>query len=230
MCYNWAESGWNGRKVPFMYRIIDSFPWFMRVSESELIEKFIRTIHVDPSNTKRLFTVGFAGLNGVGKSFVARRLSEKLGLYVASNDKIRRFLNEQGFEGASPVQDMVQKIGPASSAYLYEHKISHVIDADLYQLHQITRENARNHGANFFLVRLVCPEEIILERLERREREIRGNADANLSRVGKDEYFKRKRLHESLPIPETFFTIDTSGDIDSQLDLLVSKLQAENVL
>lgn len=202
----------------------------MNTYENKLIEKFIKTIDAKPSNTKKLFAIGFAGLNGVGKSFVANKLSEKLGLYVDSSDNTRRFLNEQGFEGVSPAQEMVQKIGPASSSYLYKNKISHIIDADLMKLHQITRKNASDHGAQFFLIHLVCPEDIILKRIEKRSDDILKDSSSNLSRVGKEEYFKRKKLHESLPFPEIFFTIDTSEELDLQLDDLINKLKEEKVV
>lgn len=60
----------------------------MEYSDKQLIEKFIETIPVKPVKTKRLFGIGFVGLVGSGKSYVAQIISQKLDLYIASNDKI----------------------------------------------------------------------------------------------------------------------------------------------
>jgi adenylate kinase family enzyme len=193
----------------------------------DLAEKFIRTIDAQAGKTKKLFTLGFIGLCGVGKSFVAQKISERLGLYVFSSDRTRRFLNDQGIEGINPSQEFVEYIGPVSSRYLFEKNISHIIDGDLIKLHPITRKNAEDNGAHFYMINFICPEDIILARIDRRCRE---NDSNNLSRAGREVYFKRKAMHESLPMPEVFFTIDTSRDVDAQLDELINRLREEKVI
>lgn len=195
-----------------------------------LLNKFISAIDIQKTNSKKLFTIGLIGLNGSGKSFVARKISERLGLYIASNDNIRRFLNENGFDGASPMQNFVFNAGPIISKYLYDHKISHIIDADLLQHHQITKENALKNGAKLYLINIICPERIILKRLQERELETRKNPETNFSRVGVDEYFKRKALHATLSLPDVFFTFDTSKDIEPQLNDLIGKFEKEQFI
>lgn len=198
--------------------------------EKKLFDKFIATMKVKSSNTKELFGIGFIGLFGSGKSYVAEKISEKTGLYITRNDELRRFLNKEGFPGHTPIQESVEKIGPAIGRYLYENKISIILDADLFKHYNVAQENAEKFGGKFFIVRLICPEDVILQRLEKRKEHIDENPESNLSRVGKEEYFERKILHEGQPLPEIFFTMDTSLDVDSQIDELINKLKKENVI
>ncbi len=196
----------------------------------KLVNEYLSTIFTESRNAKKLFILGFIGLNGVGKSYVAEKIADQLGLYIASNDSIRRFLNKKGFDGASPAQHLVQEIAERSTNYLFENNISHIIDADLIEFHKTARINANKYGAKLFLIKLVCPEEIILDRLNRRSKETEINPALNLSRVGAERYFERKRLHKSLELPEIFFSIDTSQEIDSQIEDLVNSLIKENVV
>lgn len=199
-------------------------------TEQELIEKYLCTIKIKPFNTKKLFAIGLIGLTGSGKSFISDRLAEKMDMFVASNDRIRRFLNKLDYKGTSPMQETVQKIAEASSAYLYRNNISHIIDADIIKFHEVARQNAEKYGAIFFIIHVICPEETILERLKKRQKEIIDNPDSNLSRVGQEEYLKRKKIHQELPLPEIFFTIDTSKELSEQIDNLIGKLKKEKMI
>jgi predicted kinase len=199
-------------------------------TDQQLIGEYIKTIKAKPYNTKKLFAIGFIGLNGVGKSFLAKKIAEKTGLYIASNDNIRRFLNQEGIEGASPNQNLLQKIAETSGDYVYKNKISHVIDADLVKFQEKAGKIAEQNNAKLFLIRLVCPEKIIIERLSRRQQEISHDPDSNNSRVDMEEYFKRKKIHEAMSTEKIFFEIDTSSDFDQQLETLIKKLKQEDVL
>jgi dephospho-CoA kinase len=202
----------------------------MNYSDEQLIEKFIRTIEVKPANTKKLFAIGFIGLTGSGKSFVAQKISQKLNLYIASNDRIRRFFNELGYAGESPLQETLQKIAESCTRYLYQHKISHIIDADLILFHELALMHAQDFNARIYIIHITCPEEIIFQRLKKRAEEIQADNSANLSRAGENKYFTRKKLHASLAFPKFFYTIDTAGEIDEQIDDLILKLKNENAI
>ena len=194
-------------------------------SKEALKRDFLKILPINQRSTRKLFTLGFIGLVGSGKSFIAEKLSKRLGIYVASNDAIRRFLNGRGIDGKAPSQMLVQDIAEASTEFLFQHKSSHIIDADLIKFHETARENSAKHGAVLVLVRITCPEEIILQRLESRRQDVH-----NLSLAGEDVYFQRKALHEALSFPETYFTIDSTQDVDGQIEMLVKKLEQDGVL
>lgn len=202
----------------------------MEINKKKLIEEYLETIELNKYKTKKLFAIGFIGLIGIGKSFVAQKLEEKLGIFVAANDKIRRFLNQKGFKGDSPVQNILQEIAEATTIYLYKNRVSHIIDADLIKFHLLAKKISEENGADFFLIKLICPEEIIISRLEKRKAECKDNPSSNFSRADMDEYFRRKEMHLLSPIPETFFTINTSGEIDLQISELAQKLNQEGVI
>lgn len=198
--------------------------------DGKLIDEYIESIMAKPGNTKKLFVFSFIGLNGTGKSYVTEKIAKKLDLYIASNDHIRRFLNIRGFSGESPDQLLVQKIAENSTKHLLKNRISHIIDADLIEFHGIAKKNTDEYDAKLVLVYLVCPEEVILQRLRNRSRELEINPDSNLSRVGVEKYLERKKMHESLSLPEIFFTMDTSRDVENQIDALISKLEKEQMI
>lgn len=204
------------------------------------LEKFLHTIDYPSGNTNKLFSVGLIGTTGVGKSTIAELLSKELNLYVASNDKVRRFLNKEGLPGKFPEQKLLQYIAEESSRYLYKNKISHVIDADLVKFHGVAKKNAENYGVKFFLIHLICPENVIFERLRERKKEIRRelkkNPDSEFADQGhslsyKKEYLERTKQHNMFPLPDyVYFTIDTSQNVDVQINKLKKKLKKESVL
>lgn len=201
-----------------------------------LLEEYISRYKVGlvPSD-KKLFAIGFIGVTGVGKSYVAQALAHKTGLLISRNDSVRRFLNEKGIdqvESGEPNFPIMQYIAENVSVFLYEHKLSHVLDQDMIKFYDKAINIAKEHNADFLLVKLTCPEEVILKRLTDRKLEIDKNVSPNDSIAGIEEYEKRKILHETTKIPEDliFFTIATNEDIDSQVSALVSKLKQANYL
>lgn len=201
------------------------------MTDQQYIDKYINEIETQPNNTKELFSIGIIGLNGSGKSTFANALGEKLNLYVASNDRIRRWLNEHSFEGESPAQDLLQKIAEASSRYLYENRISHIIDADLIKFHQNAKTNAANYDASLHIIHITIPEDIAIQRLEKRIENIQNGRENGLSMVGPDEYMRRKKIHSETDLPQDILlTIDGSYDIIENVDKTIQKLKEINAI
>src|SRR3989304_6776326 len=165
------------------------------MNKNNLVKKYIFQINTKHHNTKRLFAIGMIGVTGVGKSYIAEILAQNLGLYIASNDRIRRFLNDEGYGEESPEQLLLQDIAEQSSKYLYDNQISHIIDADLIKFYDVAKKNARKHKAKFYLIRVICSEKLILQRLKKRKEKIQRGDVTNLSRVSVEEYLKRKKIH-----------------------------------
>lgn len=191
------------------------------MNSQKYIDTYLQTIPIPSQRTPKLFVLGFFGLPGSGKSTVTAALAAQLDLYVASNDQIRRWLNAQGFEGDAPVQPMVQAIAEASTVYLYEHHVSHIIDADLAKFHAKAQSYATAHDAQLFLIRLTTPEATILQRLQQRA----AHQD-ELSRAGVEEFRRRQQVHNEISTaPDIIGEVDTSQPLAPQLAQIVATLR-----
>lgn len=187
-------------------------------------DKYLSQIPIRGSDHK-LIVIGMVGLTGAGKSTVSKKLSEMLGYFVLSGDHIRRFLNEEGFEGMNPEPELQGHIGGETSRYLLENKISHIIDVDLINVYEKVRTRSESHGATWVMIHVTCPEEIIFKRLKERAEELKKENTTELSRAGVDEYLKRKEVHQNtLPSVTRHYTVDTSTNLSEQLEAIIQNL------
>jgi|GEM_PF-2444695 len=210
-----------------------------------LIEKFIATIPVKQTETMELFVIGFLGIIGMGKSTVANRLGERLDIYVASTDNVKRFLNDHGHKGVIPYPELSHQINMDLSQYLYDQNLSHIIDGDLTRFHGPARENATKNGAKLMIVDIYCDESVILERLKERDaliekfKEVDRNeidfSEIGSSLSGTEDYLARKQMYKTIDKPtDIYYTIDTSSnsleELDSQLDELIEIMKGDGMI
>jgi predicted kinase len=209
------------------------------IMSEDLSLKYLKTIKAKPLNTKKLFAIGLIGVTGVGKSTFAKKLSKKLDLYLASSDKIRRFLNDSGYPGVDPDQKLHYQISFKTLTHLLKNKISTVYDADLIKFTDNATKIVNSHGAEMFWVHLICPEPIILERLRARTTRVQKAMKSNNkshektghSVAGVEEYMNRRELHKNIALPKNIFlTINTSKEISPQILHLKKKLKDRGMI
>jgi len=189
-------------------------------SKEDLVKEYIKQLHIKSSIISNI-VIGIIGLPGSGKSTVAAKLAERTGLLVVSNDNIRRFLNTHGYPGANPGQETVEFISEARTEYLLRHGVSHIIDADLTGHIDDARSRAQKYDFNLVLVKVECPEEIILDRITKRLIDGKSESQANIETYHSRVKFQNNHMskqHDFLAI------IDTSRDIDIQVDRLSHNL------
>jgi dephospho-CoA kinase len=201
---------------------------------SEWIQKYTNEISVKSGSSKKLFAIGMVGTTGSGKSFIANLLEKELGLFVTSNDEIRRFMNKNGLPGMFPDQKLLEKITEGTTKFLYKKRISHIIDADLVWAYEQAIKNAQNHKADFYLIRVVCPEKEIIKRLKKRALLLSQDKlkEAGYSLSGYEEYLKRTKIHNKTNIPKDkiYLEIDTSKNLKAQINILKQKLKLSGSL
>lgn len=164
------------------------------------------------------------GPPGVGKSTVAKILSQKLGIYVSINDKIRRLLAENGI---SPFENqaLVERLATDRTSYLLENSTSVIIDANVLTAYPAVISNFARFSSECLFIKLECGEEEILRRLDFRETLF--EKDSNVfSRATRKDYYKYLDRYKKNPFPEdkVFFTIDTESDLDEQIAQLITTI------
>ncbi|MFC1723643.1 hypothetical protein ACFL0V_05875, partial [Nanoarchaeota archaeon] len=128
-------------------------------------------------------------------------------------------------EGRTPNPDLMFKVGMKRTQYLFEKKISHILDADSMKFVWLCNEYCAKYKYRKIFIHVKCPEELIIKRLRRREED-----PDNSSRGTIRDYFWRKEIHKRLTLPEIFYTVDNSKELDPQIDGVVKKLKDEGVI
>lgn len=192
----------------------------MMHSYEELLEIVVRDIPINKS--KMVYGITFIGLPGVGKSTVANNLSKKLGLYVTANDKIRRLLDELGYDVEGEYRTLVESLANERTRYMLKNGVSMIIDANMNGFYEMAINNFNEFNAKLFFIKLECSEEVILDRIDKRL----ANSKKNYSKADRNAYFANKERFKLKPFPEdlVFATINTEDDIDNQIDIVVNKI------
>jgi predicted kinase len=192
-----------------------------------LLGEYLATLTMCPNNTAHLFAIGFLGLPGSGKSTLADILSNELKLPVNRSDQIRRFLNAKGFPGASPRQDIMAAMAERRTQFFYTNKTSAIIDSNFTEYAANSRVNASKHGATLLLVRVICPDEVALQRLRLRS----GNVNTGDSSVEEADYKGIKaRVATFPPVNDPYFEIDTTLPLEPQVKNLHETLVRDGYL
>lgn len=193
----------------------------MKHSYEELLELVVRDIPI--IKQEKVYGIAFIGLPGVGKTTVANKLSEKMGLYITANDKIRRLLEGLGYDVEHEYRTLVESLANDRTKYMLKNGVSMIIDANMNGFYEMALNNFYEYDAKLFFIKLECSEEVILDRIDKRlvNKELN-----NYSKAGRESYFANKEKFKLKPFPEKliFATINTEDNIDSQIDEVVDRL------
>lgn len=198
--------------------------------QEQLLKEYLKQLDLKSHNTKQPFVMAMVGLVGSGKSTFAKELASKTGLYVDSNDVIRRFLNQKGYVGDAPVQETLQFIGQGVGNYLRKHNVSLIIDADVMKFYEMAQKNATKDAMKFYLVSIECADAIIRSRIIARTKQLARNKKENHSRADIAEYEKRKAIHDATLKPAFDFVVHTDKPLEPQIKKICAKLIADGVL
>jgi adenylate kinase family enzyme len=192
-----------------------------------LLQGYLARQAIFPGNTPRLFAIGFLGLPGSGKSTLADMIGDDFNLPVNRSDQIRRYLNDHGFPGPDPRPDIMASLAEARTTYYYENDTSAVIDANFTEYAESSRKNARTFGAVLLLVGIACPDEVAVERLKERSK----NMTMSDSTVMADGYARRKIHYAKFPpVKDPYFTVDSTEPLEPQVQNLREQMESEGYL
>lgn len=159
---------------------------YKNISYQELYSMVIKDIPI--SDDEFVYGISFIGSPGVGKSTIANLISKRLNVYVTTNDKIRRMLDDLGIDSFSN-QPLVEKLAYDRSHFMLENNTSMIIDANCLTAYKAVEENFSHFDAPCFFIKLECSEQEILKRLDYRESQF-GKDKNNYSRAVREDYYR----------------------------------------
>jgi len=191
------------------------------ISYEELFDKIINEVEI--KNDDFVYGITFIGPPGVGKSTIAKLISQRLGMHVSSNDKIRRMLDSLGIDAALN-QPLLERLAYEKTAYMLQNNTSIIIDANCLTAYKKVDENFAKYNSECLYIKLDCSEREVLRRISDREKNF-GKND-NYSRGTKRDYdnYLNRLKNNPFPIEKIFFTINTEEKLEPQVDKLVEKI------
>jgi predicted kinase len=158
-----------------------------------------------------------SGLPGTGKSYLSRKLMEKIPACVIETDAIRKILWDK------PVYDAVESVFLFKVCHefiynLLQNGISVIFDAT--NLSEYHREKLYNIGektnAKIIVVAVTAPEDVIKQRLDVRKNK---KHVEDISDAGWDIY--KKMVPDQQKIRRNFISADTSRDVSTMVNKII---------
>ncbi len=160
-----------------------------------------------PEPVARPFFIFLSGLPGTGKSYLSKRLAQKLPCVVIESDAMRKVLFPQPTYTPQESAKLFRLLYLLIKELL-ERNIGVILDAtNLIERH---RERfyalASRTNAKLLVIRTEAPPEVVRERLEMRKKDPENKSDADW-----EVYLRMKSVEEK--IRHQHFTVDTTKDI-----------------
>jgi predicted kinase len=185
------------------------------------VEKLRQSLNGLPQPQVEPPLIVVSGLPGTGKSFLCRKLAERLPFLILASDSLRKVLfplpqyqeneNRRLFSACHAlIEELLSKGIPVifDATNLLEHHREYVYHA------------AERVGAKLILVWVEAPPEVVRQRLLAREKTASPQYD---SQAGWEVYNKMKPRREE--ISRNHFVVDTSQDITAVVDKIVRAIK-----
>ncbi len=165
--------------------------------------------------------VMMSGLPGTGKSYLARKLCEKMPFVIIESDFVRKTLfNPPTYSARESA--LVHRVCHTLIDRLLRKGVRVIFDATNlveFQREYVYRLAERN-GAKLVIVQTVAPDEVVRWRLEKRHT---ARDEHDISDADWAVYSRMKRRQQ--PINRPHIVVDTSGDIDEAVRKILRAIQ-----
>ncbi|MER3545433.1 MAG: hypothetical protein C4311_12765 [Chloroflexota bacterium] len=172
------------------------------------------------SSLARPFVIMLSGLPGTGKSYLARRLSERLRAPVIETDFVRKTLFPQPSYSADE-SAIVYWVSRLLMRKLLARGVPVILDATnlIERQREMVYHVAEQAGARLVIVQTVAPEEVVRARLERRltQRDPGDISDATWS-------VYRRMAERQEPIRRPHLVVNTSEDLEPAIDKIIREV------
>ncbi|MCS7287317.1 MAG: ATP-binding protein [Anaerolineae bacterium] len=189
------------------------------------LEKAVAEVESKLANTSHITAypvlVMLSGLPGTGKSYLARKLSERVPFVIVESDFVRKTLfNPPSY--SSRESALVHKVCHILIDRLLKKGLRVIFDAtNLSEVHrEYVYRLAERNNAKLVIIQTVAPEEVVRERLEKRHT-ARDNHD--ISDADWSVYSRMKEYQQ--PISRPHIVVDTSRDLEEEIQRILRVLQ-----
>lgn len=161
------------------------------------------------------------GPPGTGKSYLARRLAERVPLHIVETDEIRRQLTPHPTYSREENRRVFHIAHRKIDRLLRQGK-NVVFDAtNIYERGRRTAYRiAESDGARLLIVRTVAPDQVVADRLQRRKE---GVSPGNRSEADWEVYVRMKAEYEEIERPH--MVVDTSQDLQPAIEEIAKIVQ-----
>jgi predicted kinase len=183
------------------------------------IDKLCASLGILPEAVKKPVLVLISGLPGTGKTYYAKKLSERLPIVTLESDVLRRILHPNPTHGEAESARLFTAIHFLCERLLKE---GHFVIIDATNLTESHRQHfydiADRTEAKLVIVRVEAPEPVVKERLDKRARQPDGKSDADWN-----VYLRMKKSVDK--IKRKHYSVDTSLDYKNMLDEIVEEIK-----
>ena len=181
-------------------------------NNKELKEKYIKEYPIPNGDKKEPYIILFDAYIGQGKSTVSKMISKYDKSIILNNDELRNWLDDY-----SSV-DILYELQWYRLDLLLKNNNSCILDSSSTKNWNYKKRYFDKQGYKYYIIRLVCDEDIIKERLSSRTKD-----GINFSIANYEDYLDIKKTYPRIDDSLISFTIDTGKDIEPQVIEFLNK-------
>ena len=180
--------------------------------KAELLQELLKKFPITKGG-KIPYIILFDAYTGMGKSYVGNVIATKDGSIILNNDEVRNYLKDYNSKIVKEFQRIRLKL-------LLENNNSCIMDSCFCHNWEEKLDFYKKLGYKYYIIRLECKEEIIKMRLKKRELD-----GINFSVATYQDYLWMKNNVSHVPNELIDFTINTSGEIEEQVEKLLRQIR-----
>ena len=178
----------------------------------ELKEKYIKEFPIPKGDKKEPYLIVFDAYIGQGKSTVSKIISKHDKSVIMNNDELRNWLDDY----VNP--DILYELQWYRLDLILKNNNSCILDSCSLKNWDYNKKYIDSLGYKYYVIRLVCDEDIIRERLSSRTKD-----GINFSIATYEDYLDMKKTYSRIDDSLISFTIDTGKDIEPQVIEFLNK-------
>lgn len=188
-----------------------------------LVADTIRILTIPPGRSEKPTLLTFVAPPGSGKSHLSDTISKRLGFTVLPEERLQTFLNPSPTYFSLKLENIFE-LSSTVIGELLKSKINVIFDsnvgkkADRVHLAQIAKEA----NSNFVLIHMVTSDEVILDRLNKKNLEIVGGTRYGV--VLNREYYLAEKNKIEEPLGEETIDYD-SGLGEAEVERIIRELR-----